>query len=438
MNNKLKMSFFENIDLWAESLLAGLPAEIAFFTRAVMYISIIILLCVMVNYLTKKLIVASVGVLVRKSSNKWDDVFLEKKVFHKLSHLAPVVVIYALAPALLNDFPRLTAITNSVTDLYIILMVLMLFYAFLNAVGAIYDSYDVSRTRPIKIYLQITKIITGLFAGIMALSVLLDKTPLYFLTGMGAAMAILMLVFKDTILGFVGGVQVTANNLVQVGDWIEMPKYGADGDVVEIALHTVKVQNWDRTITTIPTYALVTDSFKNWRGMVQSGGRRIKRSVFIDAKSVRFCDEAMLARFEEIAYLKDYIKSRRQEIEQYNKSHNFDPDVVVNGRRMTNLGTFRAYITHYLKNHPKIHQDMICMVRQLAPDEKGIPLEIYAFTNDIQWVNYEMIQSDLFDHILAVLPYFQLKVFQFPSELSLGPGIHTDFQAASRDVVQRS
>lgn len=420
-----EMGVLERINFHTEALLTrlGLSEQLAYSFKALVFILLIIVVCVIVNYIMKEIIVASVKKVVHRSSNKYDDVFFEKKVFHKLSHLAPVLVIYLMGPVLLAEFPRLIGFTYLVTNLYIVLMVLMLIFSLLDAGGTIYDSFDVSRARPIKIYLQITKIITGLFAGILVLSLLLDKSPLFFLTGMGAAMAILMLIFKDTILGFVGGVQVTANNMVQIGDWIEMPKYGADGDVVEIALHTVKVQNFDRTITTIPTYALVTDSFRNWRGMVQSGGRRIKRAVVIDARTVKFCDEEMLTKFEEIAYLKDYIKSRRKEIDAFNKSHNYDSSQLVNGRRMTNLGTFRAYVTNYLMNHPKIHKEMICMVRQLPPDEKGIPLEIYAFTNDINWVNYETIQSDLFDHILAVLPFFQLKVFQYPSEINFGPAL---------------
>ena len=436
MLTEIDKGFFERIDHLTENFLLGLGLDpgLADPARAFLHILLIIVLCVVVNYLVKKLIAVVVRSIVLRSANKYDDVFLEKKVFHRLSHLAPVLVIYTLGPALLNDFPRLAELTNVVTSLYIVIMVMIIFFAFLDAAGAIYDSFDISRTRPIKIYLQITKIIASMVAAILVLSLLLDKSPIYFLTGMGAIMAILLLIFKDTILGFVGGVQVTANNLVQIGDWIEMPKYGADGDVIEIALHTVRVQNFDRTITTIPTYALVTDSFKNWRGMVQSGGRRIKRAIFIDAKSVRFCDADMLARFEEMAYLKDYIQTRRKEIDEYNKAHGFDPRQPVNGRKMTNLGTFRAYITNYLNSHPKIHQEMICMVRQLAPNEKGIPLEIYAFTNDINWVNYETIQSDIFDHIMAVVPFFGLRVFQYPSEISLSAALPGQAATASAEA----
>jgi miniconductance mechanosensitive channel len=277
--------------------------------------------------------------------------------------------------------------------------------------------------------LQGSKIVVGIIAAILIFSFLLDKSPIYLLTGLGAATAILMLIFKDTIMNFVGGVQVTANDLVQIGDWIEMPKYGADGDVIDISLNTVKVQNFDRTITTIPTYALVSDSFKNWRGMIQTGGRRIMRSVTIDLKSIKFCDNEMIDRFEGIKYLQEYIKTKRVEIDDYNKKNNIDNTNIVNGRRLTNIGTFRAYIENYLANHPNIHRDMIFMVRQLQADEKGVPLQIYAFTNDVAWKNFEKIQSDIFDHIFAVIPFFDLKVFQFPTELSMTVDYNKELKA---------
>jgi miniconductance mechanosensitive channel len=238
---------------------------------------------------------------------------------------------------------------------------------------------------------------------------------MYFLSGLGALTAVLLLVFKDTILGFVAGIQLSANKMVAVGDWIEMPKYGADGDVIDVALTTVKVQNFDKTITTIPAYALISDSFKNWRGMFQSGGRRIKRAVHIDMQTVMFCNEEMLARFAKIQYISEYIQRKKEELEKHNAKHQVDNSNLVNGRRMTNVGTFRAYVTEYLKNHPKIHRELTFLVRQLAPGESGLPIEIYVFTNDTEWAHYEAIQADIFDHILAVLPEFDLRVFQNPS-----------------------
>jgi miniconductance mechanosensitive channel len=397
----------------------GVSDTIAFTIKGFLFVLMLVLLCVLVNWIAKLVIVKIISRVVLNSKNKWDDVFLEKKVFHRLSHLAPVMVIYWAGPAFMSEFPKLVGYTYLATNAYIIFMVLIIVYALLDALGAIYETYDISRSRPIKGYLQVTKIIGGMIAGILILSIILDKSPIYFFTGLGAITAILILIFRDTILGFVAGIQVTTNNLVQIGDWIEMPKYGADGDVIDISLHTVRIQNFDRTITTIPTYALVSDSFKNWRGMVMTGGRRIMRDVYIDIKSIKFCDEEMLDRFSKIQILREYIEQKKEEIEKYNKEYNIDPEVPVNGRRMTNIGTFRAYITRYLGRHPKIHKGLISMVRQMPSGEKGVPLQVYAFTNDTNWVNYEAIQADIFDHILSVATYFDLKIFQFPSELTL-------------------
>jgi miniconductance mechanosensitive channel len=226
--------------------------------------------------------------------------------------------------------------------------------------------------------------------------------------------AIVILVFKDSILGLVSSIQINANNMIEIGDWIQIPKYGADGAVLEITLNTVKVQNWDKTITSIPAYALISDSFKNWRGMQQSGGRRIKRSVFIDLNSIKFCDEKMLRRFRKIQYLKEYLEYKEKDIKKHNKEHKIDTSEIINGRHLTNIGTFRAYVVEYLKHHPKISQGMTMIVRHLQPTEHGLPVEIYTFTNDTDWVNYEGIQADIFDHILSVLHEFDLQAYQSP------------------------
>ncbi len=405
------------IEGWFEQL--GVADPILMPLKAIVFIILLVLLSVLANWLAKQFILVIVRRLVRKSKTQWDDVMLEKKVFHRLSHLAPVMVIYWIGPAFMAEFPRMVTYTYLATDLYIIFMILIIFYALLDSVDAIYNRYEVARSKPIKSYLQVTKLITGMIAAIFALSIILDRSPLYFFTGLGAVTAILLLVFKDTILGFVAGVQVTTNNLVQIGDWIEMPRYGADGDVFEIGLHTVMIRNFDRTITSIPTYALVSESFKNWRGMVQTGGRRIMRDVYIDINTIKFCDERMLKKFESVNLLKEYISHRKAEIEEYNRKYEVDTGIPANGRRMTNIGTFRAYITRYLQKHPKIHPDLICMVRQMPPGEKGVALQIYAFTNDVNWINYEGIQADIFDHILSVISFFELKVFQFPAELNV-------------------
>ena len=268
---------------------------------------------------------------------------------------------------------------------------------------------------PIKGFIQVFKLIIYFVGGIFIISILLNKTPVYLFSSLAALTAVLMFIFKDAILGFVAGIQLTANRMVANGDWIEMPKYGADGDIIEIALTTVKVQNWDKTITTIPTYALITESFKNWRGMSESGGRRIKRSISIDMNTIQFCTEEMLGRFSKIQYITSYIEKNKIEVQKHNTLEQVDHSSLVNGRRMTNIGTFRAYVEAYLKNHPKINQEMTFLIRQLAPAENGLPIEIYVFSKDIAWANYESIQANIFDHIMAVVPEFDLRVFQDPT-----------------------
>lgn len=420
----MQLLMVEFLERFAERIFSGigLSSQTAFPFKAVFFVLVLILFSWVANWIAKQVILGVLSKVIRRSSNRWDDVFLDKKVFSRLSHLAPVLIIFWFGRDLLSEYPALVERIYLITNIYIIIVVTMVVFALLNSLEAIYENYDISKTRPIKGYMQVLKILGIFVVVILIFSMVLDRSPRILLTGLGAASAVLMLIFRDTILNFVGGVQVTANNLVQIGDWIEMPKYGADGDVIEINLNTVKVQNFDRTITTIPTYALVSDSFKNWRGMVQSGGRRIKRSISIDAKSIKVCDEEMLKKFEKVYLLRDYIQQKKEEIERYNRENDFDESVPINGRKLTNIGTFRAYVRNYLANHPSIHKDMIFMVRQLAPSEKGVPLEIYAFTNDIAWVNYESIQSDIFDHILSRIPFFDLKVFQDPTEITLYVG----------------
>lgn len=431
----MQLLMVEFMERFAENLFSGmgLAAETSYQVKAVFFVLLLILFSWLANWIAKQVILVVLTKVIRRSSNRWDDVFLEKKVFSRLSHLAPVLIIFWFGRDLLSEYPGLVERISLFTNIYIIIVVMMVTFAVLNSLEAIYEDYDIAKTRPIKGYMQVLKILGIFVVVILVFSMVLDRSPKILLTGLGAASAVLMLIFRDTILNFVGGVQVTANNLVQIGDWIEMPKFGADGDVIEINLNTVKVQNFDRTLTTIPTYALVSDSFKNWRGMVQSGGRRIKRSINIDAKTIKVCDEEMLKKFEKVYLLKDYISSKKAEIDRYNLENDIDGSVPINGRRLTNIGTFRAYIRNYLANHPNIHKDMIFMVRQLAPSEKGVPLEIYAFTNDIAWVNYESIQSDIFDHILSRVSFFDLKVFQDPTEITLNVGLPSGGKKAENE-----
>lgn len=375
----------------------------------------ILLLAVVANLIARRVLLGAVAYLVSRTKTKWDDALLHHKVFVRASHIAPALVIYFAAYLL----PPLQEYLQRFSMVYMIFAGMLVLNSFLNAAVDIYHTYDVSREKPIKGYVQVTKIIVFVFVGIIALSTMMNRSPWLLLSGLGAMTAVLLLIFKDSILGLVASVQLSSNDMVRIGDWIEMSKYGADGDVIDVSLHTIKVQNWDKTITTIPAYALISDSFRNWRGMKESGGRRIKRAVYIDMTSIRFCDDEMLERFSRYHLISDYVESRRREIDQYNKERNVDASEIINGRRMTNIGTLRAYIAAYLRDHPQVRQDMTFLIRQLPPGPQGLPLEIYVFSADQVWANYEAIQADIFDHILATLPLFDLRVYQYPSGYDL-------------------
>lgn len=387
---------------------ADLLARGAIFT-------LIIILSLIAYLLAKHFILKGLTAIISRTTTQWDDVLLRKKVFNRLAHLAPAIVMYIFISIPLVDYDWMISLINEVILIYMIVMGILALDAFLNGSLAIYESYEISNKIPIKGFIQVFKIIIYFSSGVFIIAILLDKTPVYLFSSLGALTAVLMFIFKDAILGFVAGIQLTANQMVANGDWIEMPKYGADGDIIEIALTTVKVQNWDKTITTIPTYALITESFKNWRGMSESGGRRIKRSISLDMNTIQFCTEEMLERFSKIQHISSYIEKQKIELQTYNQVEQVDDSSLVNGRRMTNVGTFRAYVEAYLRNHPKINHEMTFLVRQLAPTEHGLPIEIYVFSKDKAWANYESIQADIFDHILAVIPEFDLQVFQDPS-----------------------
>lgn len=400
------MEFIQN---WLADM--GVADELVGFLANAIGIVGIILLSMAAHFVARGIVLKIITYSIRNNRIKWDNYILERKVFHKLVHVVPAVIIYYSA----SLFPAYQASIVKGVVLYMIVMALMVLNAFLNAVHDIYATYEIAKVRPIRGYIQVVKIFIFTVGGILLISTMIGQSPVILLSGIGALSAIIMLIFKDSILGLVAGVQLTSNDMVRVGDWIEMPKYGADGDIVDISLNTVKVQNFDKTITTIPTYALISDSFKNWRGMQSSGGRRIKRSVFVDTSSIIFVSPEMLDKFKKIHVLRDYVAQRETEIEQYNLEHQMDRSVKVNGRAMTNIGVFRAYILRYLQHHPNIHQDMTCIVRQLQPTETGIPLEIYAFVNNVNWSFYEEVQSDIFDHIFAVAPEFGLRIFQNPT-----------------------
>jgi len=393
----------------------GLSENIAAYINILFGTTIIILLTYLSDVISKRIIIKTITRVIRRTKSNWDDILLEKKVLTRLAHLAPAIILFFFARFVLSDYQNIAVFIQGAIRIYIILLILLVIDSLINALHGIYQTLEVSKNRSIKGYIQVAKILVYFIAALLVISILFNREVTRLLTGLGAVAAVLLLVFKDTILGFVASIQLSANNMLKIGDWITMPRYSADGTVMEITLNTVKVQNWDKTISTIPTYALVSDSFSNWRGMEESGGRRIKRSINIDMKSVKFCTKEMLDRFNKIQYLREYTEKRKLEIEAYNKENNIDKSIVVNGRNMTNIGTFRKYLEKYLYHHPKIHNDMTFLIRQLQPTDKGIPIEIYVFSNDQRWANYESIQADIFDHILAVIPEFDLKVFQSPS-----------------------
>ena len=373
------------------------------------------------NFITKRVIVRGVRIVVDKTKATWDDVFVEHHVFERLSHLAPALVVYVAAPVLLEgtqneiypDYLRRLA------NVWMIIAGARAFGAFLDALVTLGRRSESTRDKPLRSYAQVVQLVVWMAAGILSVAVLMQKSPWALLTGLGAMTAILLLVFKDSILGFVASVRIASNDMLRAGDWVEMPKYGADGDVLDIGLHTVKIQNWDKTITTIPTHAFMTDSFKNWRGMTQSGGRRIKRSLSFDMHSVRFLEEEDLTRLGKIEALRDYLAERTREVAQWNKSRKVDDASPVNGRRLTNLGTFRAYLESYLRDLEPIRKDMTFLVRQLPPSDTGIPIEIYCFSGEQRWVEYEAIIGDIIDHLLAILGEFNLRLFQQPSGADL-------------------
>lgn len=355
------------------------------------------------------------GAYLKDSESIFRRTLFETRFFDRLAMIFQGAVLYVQALIWLPKDSELIEAIGVFSELWLLLFGCLTLFALLSAIEKVSDSTDIGRRLPVRGISQSVKLITSILGLIFSISILFNKSPIMLLSGLGAMTAILTLVFKDTILGFVAGIQLSANRMLQIGDWVEMPKYNADGDVIEINLNTVKVRNWDKTITTIPAYALITDSFKNWRGMQESGGRRIKRSFFINATSVKFLNQEDIARLRRASLLTDYIETKIDEITHANQALNVDLDFPVNGRRLTNLGTFRAYLTAYLKAHPSIHQGMTAMVRQIQPDEKGIAIEIYAFTNTVAWLEYERIQSDIFDHIFAVVPEFDLRVYQAPT-----------------------
>ncbi|QOD92553.1 mechanosensitive ion channel family protein [Lysobacter sp. CW239] len=375
----------------------------------------LLLLAWVANWLTRQVLIRVVGGLVKASPMKWDDAVMSRRVLARLANMVPALIIVVGIGGIDGLSDGMVTVVRNVALAFVALTIALAISNVLDAVNDLYVANSRrANERPIKGYLQVVKIVVFVFALVVMVATLIDRSPLLLLSGFGAMSAVLMLVFKDTILSLVASVQLSSNDMLRVGDWIEMPSLQADGDVIDMALNTVKVQNWDKTVTTIPTYRLISDSFKNWRGMQESGGRRIKRALLIDQSSVRFLEPDERTRLHRIALIDGYLDDKRQELEAYNAtllSAGKDP---INTRRVTNIGTFRAYVSHYLRVHPGINQQMTQIVRQLAPGPTGLPLELYCFTDTVSWVPYEGIQADIFDHLIAMLPEFGLRLYQAP------------------------
>ena len=371
---------------------------------------IVIVISFLLYLITRYIILKLISHFFKKTSTDLDDILIEKGVLNRLSYLIPLIFIYNL-----KELLAMYVIVDRVLISLITLIFISSINAFINALSDIYSRSKYSNRLNIKSYIQVIKLFINIFGVIIIIALLTGKSPIYFLSGIGALTAVLMLIFKDTILSLVSSIQISSNDLFKIGDWIEAPQFGADGDVIDIALHSVKIQNWDKTISIIPTHKLTDSSFKNWRGMSDSGGRRIKRSIKIDMNSIKFCDNSMVERFKKFKVISDYINQKQSEINKHNIENNINEEGLINGRSLTNIGTFRAYIEGYLRNHANIHNEMTFLVRQLAPESDGLPIEIYVFSSDTNWVNYEAIQSNIFDHLLAVLSEFDLKVFQNPT-----------------------
>ncbi len=393
----------------------GLAENIANGLQFILELLVLVLLCFIADKIAKKVFVRIITTIVRRTTFEWDDILLENKVFDRLAHLAPALVVQATATFVFEDFQEFIPFVKRMADAYMVGVMLMVVISIFNTLEHYFKQTESLKDKPIDSYFQLAKLISYFVFGVLIVAKVFNKDPQGILTAMGALTAVSMLVFKDTILGFVASIQLSANDMIRVGDWVSMPKYGADGDVIKITLNTVKVQNFDKTISTIPTYSFVSDSFKNWRGMAEAGGRRIKRAVVVKSGSVQFCDAEMIDRFKNFALIKEYLNTKVEEINKYNEQGNYDKQFLINGRQLTNIGVFRIYTEAYIKSLSAIHPDLTCMVYQMEANEFGVPIQVYCFTKTTDWAAYENIQSDIFDHLYAAAPEFGLEVFQQPS-----------------------
>ncbi len=392
-----------------EQLAPYLPQNQLFHSLAIL--GILALLSLVVFWMTEKIIIKLLIKMFKKTSTQLDDILIKRNVFKRLTYVVPALIFYNFAYAA----PQFTSMIQRASLALMAIAGLLVINSLLNALRDIYGQTKYHKRLDINSYLQITKLVINILGSVVIVGIIINKDTTLLLSGLGAMTAVLLLIFKDTILSLVASLQISSNDLFKVGDWVEAPQFNADGDVMDIALHTVKIQNWDKTISVIPTHKLIDSTFKNWRGMSESGGRRIKRSLSIDMNSISLCNAETLDRYKKFELIREYVERKQIEVAEHNKASNIDSSELINGRRLTNIGTFRKYIEAYLRNNTKIHNKMTFLIRQLEPTEKGLPIQIYVFSNDIDWIRYEEIQSDIFDHLLAVAPEFGLKIFQSPS-----------------------
>ena len=402
---------------WAYDIFKSFDFSDALSSYLNLAINIVVLIIVayILDYLFKKLFIIFLAIVAARTKSSFDDFLVANKTAKYLAHLVPLLFIYKTVPVILKNFTYWEYIFEKGIKIYIIILSLWITRSIFNSLRDYLKQKPRFSDKPIDSYIQVIMLFLWLFGIISFMLILFDVSKTTLLTTFGSISAIIILIFRDTILGFVASISVSVNDMVRIGDWITIEKFGADGDVVEINLATVKVRNFDNTTTTIPTYSLISDSFKNWRGMLDSDGRRIKRHILIKANSVRFIHSQELENFKKIQHLTSYIEHRQADIDKYNANNNIDKSIIVNGRNLTNLGLFRKYINQYILSHPGINKEMQLMVRHLQPTEKGIPLEIYCFSKDKTWLNYEHIMADIFDHVIASLPYFDLEVSEVSS-----------------------
>lgn len=405
---------------WAYELLKYFECDdtFAIYTNLFVNIAILIVVSYILDFIFKKIFIIILAIFAAKTKSSFDDLLVANKTAKYLAHLMPLLFIYKTVPIILHDFTYWEGVFEKGIRIYIIILSLWITRSVFNALKDYLKEKPRFSDKPIDSYIQVIMIVLWTFGIASFIMILFDTNAKTLITTFGAVSALIILIFKDTILGFVASIQVSVNDMVRIGDWITSDKFGADGSVIEINLATVKVRNFDNTTTTIPTYSLITDSFKNWRGMLNSDGRRIKRHILIKAQSVRFIETHELEKFKQIQYLTNYIEHRQSDIDKFNQNNNINKSIIVNGRNLTNLGLFRKYINQYIQTHPGVNKEMTLMVRHLQPTEKGIPLEIYCFSKDKTWVNYEHIMADIFDHIIASVKYFDLEIFelQFSTE----------------------